>query len=96
MNPFDAILRTNPEYADAMLRRYQDDPSSVPVSWAAFFAGWEMGLREAAAVAPPEAATLPLPLSWSRTWPKAFERAATAEEGLEEIVRVEVPAAHGR
>ncbi len=48
MNPLDAILRTQPEYAEAMRRRYLENPASVPVSWAAFFAGWDLGAADAA------------------------------------------------
>jgi len=48
VNAHDAILRANPQYVDALLRRYREAPDSVPPSWAGFFAGYDLGLLEGA------------------------------------------------
>jgi 2-oxoglutarate dehydrogenase E1 component len=47
MHPYDAVLRSNPEYVEAMHRQYLEDPTSLPPSWAAFFAGYDLGRTEA-------------------------------------------------
>src|SRR5436190_4620990 len=51
MNALDVILRSNPDYVENLHRQYQHDPDSVPASWAALFAGWEMGAANAAGAA---------------------------------------------
>ena len=43
MPSLDAILRANPEYVDALYRRWLEDPESVDPTWGLFFAGYELG-----------------------------------------------------
>ncbi len=83
MNPLDAILRANPEYVDALLRKYQDDPASVPASWAAFFAGFDMGLREAGGRRPamPRSEGPPIELTAEGDLPEGVD-VATLAPGL--------------
>ena len=44
MWPMDEIARTNPEYVEALYRRYRADPRSVDESWALVFAGYDFAL----------------------------------------------------
>jgi 2-oxoglutarate dehydrogenase E1 component len=44
MDTFDSIARTNPEYVEALYRRYRADPRSVDESWALVFAGYDFAL----------------------------------------------------
>src|SRR5688572_28369864 len=85
MNPIDAILRANPQFVDALQRKYQDDPSSVPPTWAAFFAGLDMGLRDAAPGAARQPArrdgTAPIELTAEGDLPEGVD-AATLAPGL--------------
>jgi 2-oxoglutarate dehydrogenase E1 component len=39
----DAILRANPEYVDALYRRWLENPESVDSTWGLFFAGYQLG-----------------------------------------------------
>lgn len=51
MTSLDAILRASPDYVDSLYRQYLEDPDSVDVSWALFFAGYQVGgngLRDSA------------------------------------------------
>jgi 2-oxoglutarate dehydrogenase E1 component len=43
MPSLEAILRANPEFVDALYRRWRDDPDSVDPTWSLFFAGYELG-----------------------------------------------------
>ena len=44
MDTFDSIARANPEYVEALYRRYRADPRSVDESWALVFAGYDFAL----------------------------------------------------
>ncbi|MGH7386191.1 MAG: thiamine pyrophosphate-dependent enzyme, partial [Candidatus Rokuibacteriota bacterium] len=61
MDTFDFIARANPEYVEALYRRYREDPRSVDQSWALVFAGYDFALaggpgrRTAGTASPPVA-----------------------------------------
>lgn len=44
MDTFDSIARANPEYVDALCRRYREDPRSVDENWALVHAGYDFAL----------------------------------------------------
>jgi 2-oxoglutarate dehydrogenase complex dehydrogenase (E1) component-like enzyme len=44
MDTFDSIARANPEYVEALYRRYREDPRSVDERWALVFAGYDFAL----------------------------------------------------
>src|ERR1051325_606392 len=44
MDTFASIARANPEYVEALYRRYRADPRSVDESWALVFAGYDFAL----------------------------------------------------
>ncbi len=44
MDTFDSIARANPEYVEALYRRYRADPRSVDERWALVFAGYNFAL----------------------------------------------------
>ena len=44
MDTFDSIARANPEYVEALYRRYRADPRSVDERWALVFAGYDFAL----------------------------------------------------
>jgi hypothetical protein len=44
MDTFDSIARANPDYVEALYRRYRADPRSVDESWALVFAGYDFAL----------------------------------------------------
>src|SRR2546427_4593366 len=43
-NPLDAIQQANAAYVEEQYARYRRDPSSVAGDWAAFFAGFDLGM----------------------------------------------------
>ncbi|MGH7367477.1 MAG: 2-oxoglutarate dehydrogenase E1 component [Candidatus Rokuibacteriota bacterium] len=61
MDTFDFIARANPDYVEALYRRYREDPRSVDQSWALVFAGYDFALaggpgpRAAGTASPPVA-----------------------------------------
>ena len=61
MDTFDSLARANPEYVEALYRRYREDPRSVDESWALVFAGYGIALaagssaRATARTSPPVA-----------------------------------------
>jgi 2-oxoglutarate dehydrogenase E1 component len=44
MDPLDSVARANPEYVEALYRRYREDPRAVDEGWALVFAGYDFAL----------------------------------------------------
>jgi 2-oxoglutarate dehydrogenase E1 component len=68
MDAPDLASRHNADYIDQLYRQYRSDPDSLPESWRAFFAGFELGCGrlDGAAAPAPAAVAAPAPAAPER------------------------------